>query len=61
MRKVLAGFVCFSCICLWHGMDSAVIIWTSLNFFGVSAEIIGNSMQSSKSWDFVKVMKAIGN
>ncbi|CAG2112149.1 unnamed protein product, partial [Medioppia subpectinata] len=50
MRKVFAGFVCFLCIALWHGMDRAVVIWTSLNFFGVSAEIIAKSVQSSNVW-----------
>ncbi|CAG2164662.1 unnamed protein product [Oppiella nova] len=53
MRKVFAGFVCFLCICLWHGMDRAVVVWTSLNFFGVSAEIIAKSIHSSNHWSFV--------
>ncbi|XP_054153685.1 protein-cysteine N-palmitoyltransferase HHAT-like [Oppia nitens] len=50
LRKLLAGFICFSCICLWHGMDRAVVVWTALNFFGVSAEIIGTSIQTTNIW-----------
>ncbi len=54
-RRISAGFVCFACICLWHGMDLAVIVWSSLNFFGVSSEIIANSIYSTKFWDSIKV------
>jgi hypothetical protein len=59
MRRISAGFVCFACICLWHGMDLAVIVWSSLNFFGVSSEIIANSIYSTKFWDSIKVLNEL--
>lgn len=40
-HKILATLVCFICVCLWHGSSNFVAIWCTLNFFGVSAELLG--------------------
>ncbi|XP_074600317.1 protein-cysteine N-palmitoyltransferase Rasp isoform X2 [Brevipalpus obovatus] len=45
--NVLATFVSFFCVCLWHGMDKTIIAWCCLNFFCVVFEKVGHQLRTS--------------
>ena len=38
MRQVLASFLCFVFIFLWHGAEFYLFVWTFLNYFGILLE-----------------------
>ncbi|GFT51008.1 hypothetical protein NPIL_642641 [Nephila pilipes] len=39
LRKIQALCICFSFVCIWHGMDTSIVISTSLNCVLVASEI----------------------
>ncbi|KAI4494412.1 hypothetical protein M0802_008904 [Mischocyttarus mexicanus] len=46
-NKLLASFLCFTFVFLWHGMQTNIFTWALLNFIGLNIEnlsrIIGNT------------------
>lgn len=54
-RKMCAGACCFAFVYIWHGTDQRILIWTALNFFGVTVENLGFAVTSSKSFQAFQV------
>lgn len=47
LRKIFAGFVCFTVIGIWHGYYDAVITWVSINIILSYSEIAGFVIRDS--------------
>lgn len=37
-----AAALSFGCVCLWHGLDMAIIAWCIMNFMGISIEMLAH-------------------
>jgi D-alanyl-lipoteichoic acid acyltransferase DltB (MBOAT superfamily) len=37
--QLLSSFICFLFVYVWHGTDSLILLWTTLNYIGVATEI----------------------
>ncbi|KAJ8963292.1 hypothetical protein NQ318_018760 [Aromia moschata] len=42
--KLLASFLCFLFIYVWHGVESSVLMWTVLNYLGITLEYACQSL-----------------
>ncbi|KAJ4427997.1 hypothetical protein ANN_24010 [Periplaneta americana] len=49
-RRLLASFVCFSFVYAWHKVFLFVLIWSALNYAGVSIEIICKAIGSTSRY-----------
>ena len=45
-RRLFASLMCFSYVCLWHGMWHNIVFWVAANFIGVTLEAIGDQLSS---------------
>ncbi|RWS15907.1 protein-cysteine N-palmitoyltransferase HHAT-like protein, partial [Dinothrombium tinctorium] len=45
LRRVFGTAVCFACVGLWHGIDTAIIVWCLLSFMGVIIENFGSILE----------------
>ncbi|XP_015593688.1 protein-cysteine N-palmitoyltransferase HHAT [Cephus cinctus] len=50
MRKLLASFLCFGFVFLWHGMQTFIFIWSFLNFLGLTVEGIAKTIGKYKRY-----------
>ncbi|KAL1414882.1 hypothetical protein MTO96_007140 [Rhipicephalus appendiculatus] len=49
-RRMLGAAASFAFVCSWHGMDSAVVVWCTLNFVGISTELLMEVVRNKDSW-----------
>lgn len=38
--RLVASFLCFCFVCIWHGPEDFIIIWTVMNYIGIVIEYI---------------------
>ncbi|ELU12899.1 hypothetical protein CAPTEDRAFT_198699 [Capitella teleta] len=53
-RQLLASFLCFAFIYLWHGATRSLLFWALLNHAGIVAEVLGTKLTQMK---FVQQME----
>ncbi|XP_075722361.1 protein-cysteine N-palmitoyltransferase HHAT-like protein isoform X3 [Rhipicephalus microplus] len=49
-RRMIGAAASFAFVCSWHGMDSAVVVWCTLNFVGISTELLMEVIRNRNSW-----------
>lgn len=49
-ERLIASFLCFTFVFLWHGLEMNIFIWALLNFIGLTIESIGKSIGRSKQF-----------
>lgn len=49
-RRMMGAAASFAFVCSWHGMDSAVVVWCTLNFVGISTELLMEVIRNRNSW-----------
>ncbi|CAL7943269.1 unnamed protein product [Xylocopa violacea] len=47
-NKIIASFLCFAFVFVWHGMQMNIFIWAFLNFIGLNIESLIKSLEKSK-------------
>lgn len=48
LNKLLASFLCFGFVYLWHGTELYILIWAGLNFVGVTLETASATLYAEK-------------
>ena len=54
-RRLFASLMCFSYVCLWHGMWHNIVFWVVANFIGVTLEAIGDQISSDPQFRQLEV------
>jgi hypothetical protein len=54
--KLLASLACFTFICAWHGICTFVIIWSTLNYLGVTIEAVSKAIASTRQYKKYEVI-----
>ncbi|XP_026667582.1 protein-cysteine N-palmitoyltransferase Rasp isoform X2 [Ceratina calcarata] len=49
-NKLIASFLCFTFVFIWHGMQTNIFIWAFMNFIGLNVESSIKSAERSKSY-----------
>lgn len=52
--KLIASFLCFTFIFIWHGMQTNIFIWAFLNFIGLNIESLIKSGEKNKYYSNVQ-------
>lgn len=47
--KLLTSFICFCFVCIWHGSEDYILIWTVMNYIGIVIEDISASFYKKYS------------
>ncbi|KAG7199248.1 hypothetical protein KM043_018115 [Ampulex compressa] len=50
LHKLFASFVCFTFVFIWHGMQTSIFIWASLNFIGLTVEGIAKLIAHTRRY-----------
>ena len=50
LTKLLASLFTFCFVCVFHGLHEYVLIWSALNFLGVTLEAVGKSMCRTEAY-----------
>ncbi|XP_076247087.1 protein-cysteine N-palmitoyltransferase Rasp [Calliopsis andreniformis] len=60
-NKLLASFLCFTFVFVWHGMQVNIFIWAFLNFIGLNIESFTKSVGKTKYYSNIerKYMSAV--
>jgi hypothetical protein len=54
--KLLASFLTFVFVYFWHGQQQSVLIWSILNFLGVTLEAAGKGLGRVPTYNRIEVM-----
>jgi hypothetical protein len=54
--KLLASLACFTFICAWHGIYMFVLIWSTLNYLGVTIEAVSKAIASTRQYQKYEVI-----
>ena len=54
--KLLASLACFTFIWAWHGIYMYVLIWSTLNYLGVTIEGVSKAIASTRRYQKYEVM-----
>ncbi|KAK2175408.1 hypothetical protein NP493_734g02018 [Ridgeia piscesae] len=49
LRQIIASFLCFVFVFMWHGMDYGILIWTILNYLGILLEAMASQVTAIPS------------
>ena len=49
LRQIIASFLCFVFIFVWHGMNYGILIWTILNYLGILLEAMASQVSTIPS------------
>uniref|UniRef100_G3MRU2 Uncharacterized protein n=1 Tax=Amblyomma maculatum TaxID=34609 RepID=G3MRU2_AMBMU len=49
-HRLMGAAASFAFVCSWHGMDKAVVVWCTLNFLGISAELLTELARKQETW-----------
>ena len=55
VSRLLASFVTFCFICLWHSLQASVLVWSILNFAGVTLEASARACGSNPTYQRIEV------
>ena len=56
VRRLLASLACFVFIYAWHRVFMFVLVWSALNFLGVTLEALGRAVGSSAVYQHYEVI-----
>lgn len=54
--RLIASFLCFTFVFLWHGLELNIFTWTLFNFIGLTIESIGKTIGRSKQFREIQNM-----
>jgi hypothetical protein len=54
--RLLASLACFTFVCAWHGIYMYVIIWSTLNYLGITIEAVSKAVASTRRYQKYEVM-----
>jgi hypothetical protein len=54
--KLLASLACFTFVCAWHGIYMFVVIWSTLNYLGITVEAVSKAVASTRQYQKYEVM-----
>lgn len=46
--KLLASFLCFCFVCVWHGLEDYIVTWAIMNFIGITIEYFSSMLYQKK-------------
>lgn len=49
-RRMMGAAASFAFVCSWHGLDKAVVVWCTLNFFGILTELLMELLRNRPAW-----------
>lgn len=49
-HRMVGAAASFAFVCSWHGMDRAVVVWCTLNFVGISTELLMEVIRNTDRW-----------
>ena len=55
LRKIFAGFVCFTIVAIWHGYYDSVIVWVTINVILSYSEILGSLLKNGYLFNILTV------
>lgn len=47
-NKIFSSFLCFTFVYIWHGTHNCILIWSVLNFVGITMETIFKNVRNVK-------------
>ena len=54
MAKLLASAICFTFVYIWHGLIPNVLIWSILNFIGITLENLGKHIGKLEKYQILE-------
>lgn len=54
--KLLASFLCFCFVCVWHGLEDYIVTWAVMNYIGISIETFYSMLYQKKLISISKVL-----
>lgn len=55
--RLLASFLCFCFVCVWHGLEDYIVIWAVMNYIGITIEAFSSMVYQKK---LIYISKALG-
>ncbi|KAK8767306.1 hypothetical protein V5799_005911 [Amblyomma americanum] len=53
-HRLMGAAASFAFVCTWHGMDRAVVVWCTLNFLGISTELLTGLVRKQETWQSIE-------
>ena len=57
LTKLFASFLTFCFVYIWHGQQKTILIWSILNFLGVTLEAVGKGICEVPAYKRIEVSR----
>ena len=55
LRQFFASFISFCFVYYWHGAEDYLLVWSLMNFFGISLEAVGTMITQTQAFHALQV------